>query len=480
MIWSLFKIVLFVLLITLLSWGASLIVSFGTEIRIVVANWEITMTPIVATVCIVLLIPVVWLTVFLLGFARALFRFVVGDETALSRYLNRNKEQRGFEALADGLLALASGEPKLAMTKAVRAENLLRRPDLTGVISAQAAERAGERQRAVEAYKRLLKDDRTKFVGISGLLKFKLEEGDTAAAFRLAERAFTINPRHEDIQNMLLGLQSGEQDWEGASRTLAAKYRYKKIPRELYQRRNAVLSLADAKDKLAKGKTREGEEAAYRANRDAPGLVPAAVLAAEIRIKAGEKRTAARILKRAWSNRSHPDIAAAFAAIEPDESPAARRVRFSQLVAKGSTDPEARMLLAELAIADSDFAVARRVIGSLPKDQPTVRSLVIMAAIERGEGTDEAVVRAWLARAVSASRGNQWICQVCNNALPEWVPVCGNCKSLDTLEWKEAPDAASISTTPTGLLPLIIESPIERETSQEDDELTATEDRDRM
>ena len=48
----------------------------------------------------------------LLGFLVALFRFLMGDETAISRYFSRSRERRGFDALSDGMVALASGDAK--------------------------------------------------------------------------------------------------------------------------------------------------------------------------------------------------------------------------------------------------------------------------------------------------------------------------------------------------------------------------------
>jgi uncharacterized membrane-anchored protein len=60
--------------------------------------------------------------------------------------------------------------------------------------------------------------------------------------------------------------------------------------------------------------------------------------------------------------------------------------------------PETRMLL-ELNIAAEDFSPARRAITELVAKDPTARSLTIMAAIERGEGSADAVVRGWLAKA---------------------------------------------------------------------------------
>ena len=65
----------------------------------------------------------------LLGFLGAVVRFLLGDETAISRYFARSRERRGFDALSDGMVALASGDSRLATKKAQKAEKLLNRPD---------------------------------------------------------------------------------------------------------------------------------------------------------------------------------------------------------------------------------------------------------------------------------------------------------------------------------------------------------------
>jgi HemY protein len=94
-----------------------------------------------------------------------------------------------------------------------------------------------------------------------------------------------------------------------------------------------------------------------------------------------------------------------------------------------------------------------------------------MAAIERGEGAPDAVVKGWLARALSAPRGPQWVCDKCHHIHAEWVPACENCHSFDTLSWTAPPN--TMMTTPTGLemLPLIVGAldDQEPETPEEDD-----------
>ncbi len=455
MAWSLFKILLFVTAVAVVAVIASTVVDSVSTVRLEIGNFEISTSALILTTFVILLLPAIWLVFFLFGLARATVGFLLGDETALSRYFNKNREQRGFEALADGLLALASGEPKLAMMKAARAENLLRRPEITGIITAQAAERAGEPAKAVAAYKRLLNDDRTRFAGIAGLLKHKLEAGDTELALRLAEKAFVIKPQHDDMQNTLLRLQSGVEDWEGARQTLAAKLKHRKIPRDVFRRRNAVLSFAAARKKLPDGGSAEDEQQALAANRESPGLIPAAVFAAGIKTRAGDKKAAASIIRKSWSIQPHPDLAAAFAAIEPDETPVERKLRFERMIGKGSAHPEARMLMAELSIAAENFPEARREIADLPVERPTVRSLAIMAAIERGEGAGDAVVRGWLAKAVSAPRGPQWVCDNCSRSYTEWSPICAGCDGFDTLEWTEPPETAEFASSSAGLLTLV-------------------------
>ena len=123
------------------------------------------------------------------------------------------------------------------------------------------------------------------------------------------------------------------------------------------------------------------------------------------------------------------------------------------------------MLQAELMLAAEDFPGARRAIGNLADTEPTARSLTIMAAIARGEGAEEKVVRGWLSKALSSSRGPQWICSSCNKIHIQWAPKCDNCAGFDTLDWKTPPESDDLRAA-TSMLPLmggLLDSPPEAE-----------------
>ena len=203
------------------------------------------------------------------------------------------------------------------------------------------------------------------------------------------------------------------------------------LPRDVHRRRDAVLALSESE------KSDDGDAGALDANRMSPDLVPAAAAAARALINEGRARQATKVIRKAWEAQPHPDLAAAFAEIDTEESPQARQTRFKQLLKLHPDHEETRLLEAELAIAAEDFEAARGAIGDLTETHPTARSLALMAAIERGSGAEDGVVRAYLARAVNAPRGPAWVCDNCRAPSPAWAPVCASCKSLDTLSGRE-------------------------------------------
>ena len=458
MLWSLIKIMLFVAAVIALTYGGTMLMELDGGLTVNTGAEEFTLEPIEVTFGLLVLVLAVWLGLKILAFLAATFRFLNGDETAISRYFDRNRERKGYEALAEGMVALASGEGHLAMTKAARAEKYLGKPRLTNLLTAQAAEMTGDRKKAEDTYKKLLQDNQTRFVGVRGIMKQRLEDGDTDTALKLAEKAFALKPKHEETQDVLLRLQAEKSDWIGARRTLNAKLKSGSLPRDVYRRRDAVLALSEARGIIDEGKTIESREAAIEANRLSPDLIPAAVMAARGYLSDGNARYATRVLVKAWNVQPHPDLAAAFAEIVADETPQARLKRFQALIKTAPDDPESRMLLAELYIAAEDFPEAKRALGDLVETDPTARVLTLMAAIERGSGADDSVVRGWLTRALTAPRGPQWVCDNCQHIHGGWAPTCNNCGGFDTLTWRRPPAGEVAMPAGTEMLPLIVGS----------------------
>ena len=478
MLWSLLKILVFVAIIALLALGAGFLMEASGGVQITVAGTEYTLGPLQSVIGFGLLVVAVWLFFKLLTLLIATLKFLNGDETALSRYFDRGRERRGYQALTEGLMALASGEGRLAMAKAARAEKLLQKPELTNLLVAQAAEMTGDTKKAAETYRKLVTDQSTRFVGVRGIMKQKLAEGDDETARKLAEKALALKPRHEETQDVLLTLQTRAQDWAGARATLTSKLKTGTLPRDVYKRRDAVLALSEARDLLSETASIDQQERAIEANRLSPDLIPAAAMAARAHIAKGKPKNAAKILTKAWQVQPHPDLAHAFAEIAPDETPAARIKRFGALAKAHPQHTETRLMMAELNIVAEDFPEARRALGDLLEHSPDARAYTLMAAIERGEGASDAVVQGWLARALTAPRGPQWVCDNCQHIHAAWAPVCVHCNSFDTLSWRTPQVTDTSAVTTANMLPLIVGAIEQR--SNEADEVDAESDQEEV
>ena len=99
MIWSLAKILAFVIAVTALTFGATRLMDIEGGAAVSMAGSEVILSPLQLVFGLGILIVAVWLLLKLGAFAVATFKFLNGDETAISRYFDRNRERKGHEAL---------------------------------------------------------------------------------------------------------------------------------------------------------------------------------------------------------------------------------------------------------------------------------------------------------------------------------------------------------------------------------------------
>ena len=127
MLYSLAKILLLILIVVLLASGLAYLLDakdiFLGEVQATISGTEYTLSPLQAVLFLVALTVLIWIVLKLLSFTFSLLRFINGDDTALSRFFSKNREKKGYKALADGMLALASGEGRVAMDRPTKRLN---------------------------------------------------------------------------------------------------------------------------------------------------------------------------------------------------------------------------------------------------------------------------------------------------------------------------------------------------------------------
>lgn len=99
MLWSLVKILAFVVAVMAATYGATLLLDMEGSATFDVGGVAATLSVIELVIAAFILVALIWLTFKLIGLAVAGFKFLNGDETAISRYFSRNRERKGYEAL---------------------------------------------------------------------------------------------------------------------------------------------------------------------------------------------------------------------------------------------------------------------------------------------------------------------------------------------------------------------------------------------
>ena len=95
MLWSLVKIVAFLAIAAALVFGLGWILETPGEVRIAFGPRELYVSPIGFLISVVLLVFLGILLLKLVGLLVAVVRFLLGDETAISRHFSRSRERRG-------------------------------------------------------------------------------------------------------------------------------------------------------------------------------------------------------------------------------------------------------------------------------------------------------------------------------------------------------------------------------------------------
>jgi HemY protein len=359
---------------------------------------------------------------------------------SLIGFANRMRRQaRGQQAVARGLIAVGAGETRLAERHAQDAQRLLGQEPLALLLKAQVAQLSGNAGGAEGAFKAMLDKPETRSLGLRGLFIEAERRSDGAAARALAEEALRRTPDSGWASRAVLGFKAAGQDWRGAIATVDQAVSRRIITREEGRARRAVL-LAAAALQARDASPEQAQALALEALRFAPGLVPAAEIAARALSQKGDFGKAARILETAWKQAPHPDLAEAYLAVRHGDSALDKLKRARVLLKLQPHARESRFAVARAALDAREFGAARDALEALALEKPTARVCLMMAALEETENGNQGLVRAWLARASRAPRDPAWVAD--GFVSDSWIPVSPITGEIGAFEWREPPQAA--------------------------------------
>lgn len=355
-----------------------------------------------------------------------------------TRFFQRRRRDKGYDALSHGLIALGTGNAKAARRFGLEADKLLKNEPAARLLLAQTAQLAGRNDEARGRFEAMLAAPETKALGLHGLYVEAEKQGEPVAARHYAEAAASLSANLEWAGQAVLGYQAVSNDWEAAIATLERNYGAKMLDKKAYRRQRAVLLTARAMQ-LEDNEPDRAFGLAKEAHGLAHGLVPASVLAARLATRRGDFRKASKFLETTWRLSPHPDIADAYAHVRPGDSAVDRVKRVKALTNLRANTAAGAMAHARAAIEAREFDEAREQLKKVLRSEPVRGAFLMMAELEEAEHGDRGRMRDWLARAVRAPLDPAWVAD--GVVSREWAPVSPVTGRIDAFEW----------TTPTGL-----------------------------
>jgi HemY protein len=465
------RVILYLIVVGLLAYGVALLADRPGDV-VITWPWLEQIWPghgRLETSLIVLAAAIVAaMIVFALLFSLA--RMIMRSPFMLRVLLHDRRGARAYEAISRGLISVGAGDLVAARKHAAEVNRIAPAEPLALLLSAQAAQLAGDREGADSAFRAMASRTDTKVLGLHGLFVEAWRRADHLSARAFAEEAARASPSLAWAGKAVLEFRCASGDWAGALALLEGNKRT--LNKDNYRRQRAVMLTARAL--AAEESDRDNAKAfALEAAKLAPTLVPAAALAGRMLAESGELRKASRILHKAWQANAHPDLAQVFSDLRFGDTARDRLKRIEALAKKVPGQIEGALALARAAIDAQEYAKARATLAPY-LTAPTKRVAVLMAELERAEHNDEGRAREWIARALNAAPDPTWTAD--GHVSDRWVPTSPSGR-LDAFEWRVPltgiantapmiePDTSAAAPTTGAIAPQGVGVPSPQETS---------------
>ena len=313
------------------------------------------------------------------------------------------RQTRGMAALTRGLEAVMVGDGADAQHHARVAQRNLNDDALTRLLTAQAAEIAGDEKTAGDNFTAMLEAPETEFLGLRGLYLKALRDDDKKAAQAYAERAFKLRPNAKwAFESVLdLGLERGA--WGEMRSTIATALKNKIISADEARRGEVALLTADAYAAALSDEKTTALDEIEAALKIAPGFTPAAILAAELQQEKGKRQRAAKILEQAFAETPHPALTKAHRTLFADLEANKRAENLKKIADRKPTARDAKLNYARRHILLEEYEEAIAVLEPLLMEKATAREYSVMAeAVTNAHGNEAA--KPWLESAANAPR----------------------------------------------------------------------------
>jgi len=428
------RVLFFLALVAAIGSALAFVAAQSGELVLMVAGQRIVL-PLFTAVCAVLIIIAAFL--FLLWLVQAIIR----TPRILRNHFGFKREQRGHQALSQGLIAAMSGDRQAAhrLTRQSQALLTASKEPLLPLLVAETKRLELDYQGAEEIFQSMLENPQTKLIGLKGLYREALRKGEEDLAGLYAEQAVEIDAALEWAVRASITHYAVHENWHDALRlldkhNLAIRPRHRSLKKSDMAHWQIVLNCASAHSLLPHS-PQLARDVALRAHKAEPTFVPAATIAAKSLLAVDERKKAEKLIETFWRKNPHPDLGMIY--IEADITATVHeKLRRAERLEKLKPDhPTSQFLVAQAALGAGDTKKAQQYSQRLAEESPSESIFLLLADIHAALGSSESTIRHYLMQAAHAPADFTWMAD--GQLLAEWVAISPLSHRIGGCEWQQ-------------------------------------------
>ena len=429
-----FRILSFIIVVFALGLGFAWLADRPGDMIVTFNGYQYEVTLMVAAVAVVAVVAAAMILWWLL-------KSIWMSPYLVSRYFRVRRRDRGYQALSTGMLAAGAGDVALARRMNKQAGKLISadQEPLLHLLEVQTLLLEGDHEKARGKFEAMLDDAELRPLGLHGLYLEAQRLGNKEVARHYAIEASRDAPQLIWAANAALEDKVEAGEWDESLKLLDRQKASGQLAKAEADRKRAVLLTAKA-DEMLDRDALAAKNAALEANRLAPDLVPAAVVAARALFRQNDLRRGSKILEAAWKKEPHPEIADAYVNARPGDSTQDRLARACKLKKLRTNNADSALAVARAALDAGEFKLAREEAEAAIRLRATEGAYLLRADIEEAETGDQGRVRHWLQRALRAPRDPAWSAD--GAVSDRWLPLSPVTGRLDAFEWQQPVERA--------------------------------------
>lgn len=386
----------------------------------------------------VFLLVVAVILMILLVLAKVM-RAIVSVPEGIAKYQREDKRKKGLRALTRGLVAVAAGDAKKATHFSNQTKSLL--PGQNGLpvlLEAQAARLRGEEGFAQNRFQELMKDKDAAFLGIRGLLKSALNEGNVERALDFARQAADLYPKQNWVIKSVYELEIRNHLWSDVLITGKRADKIGAISKKRVMSDRVAILLMRYDYEWAEGNEKQAMkelEAAYKIN---PHFVPTVTRLADRYIQKGKNKKAASIVENAWRENPHPDLAELWDRLAPESNGKNEKKIlkwYQDLLSFRPDSLEGHIAAARAAMDLGFWGEAKAFLMVAEKIYPSARVFRLRAIVEQNSTHNEDSIHQFMEQASEALPDKRWLCRETGLVYEDWAAIAVPHESFNTIIW---------------------------------------------